>query len=443
MKVKNKALAIIALAIASTTSAQAPPPEQEKAKDHQFDISLFMLAHGELRHGGFDESVTPEDKANFLMSRERIIIDYKQTGLQAKVTAQHNGVWGQKGNGNFNIHEAWAKLSLRNGLFAQVGRQALAYDDERIIGPNDWAMAALSHDVLRVGYEGHGHKAHAILAYNQNAENTSGGTYYKDGAQPYKTMHTLWYHYDLPKVPLGASALFMNIGMQAGEKEGTNDERPRTEYQQLLGAYLHYHPGWMKAEASYYHQFGYNETGLKIDAWMASVKAGWHITPQWSVAAGFDYMSGDKNFAVPSKGTMGLTRHDKVRGFNPIYGSHHKFYGMMDFFYVSTYVNGFTPGLQNLFGGIDYSPIKNLKLKLYYHYLATATRLEGMDLTLGHDLDFEASYAIMPQARLSVGYSYMSGNETMQLLKRADSNGKLRWAWFSLVINPKLFSTKW
>ena len=36
------------------------------------------------------------------------------------------------------------------------------------LGNNDWAMAAMTHDALRLGYEGHGHQLHTFLAYNQN-----------------------------------------------------------------------------------------------------------------------------------------------------------------------------------------------------------------------------------------------------------------------------------
>ena len=372
--------------------------------DNQLDVTLNMLGHGEARVGGLDLT---------------------------------------DGEGSFNLYEAWVKLNAKNGLFAQIGRQALSYDDERIIGPNDWAMAALSHDVLRTGYEGHGHKAHVILGFNQNAENTYGGTYYSGGSQPYKSLLTAWYHYDVPIIPLGASVLFMNIGMQGGVKGGIDDNAPKNRYQQLLGGYLSYSPGKLKAEASYYHQMGHNEDNLKIDAWMASVKAQWQITNRVSALGGFDYLSGDKYFAVPSKGMIGLVRHEAIKGFNPVYGSHHKFYGMMDFFYVSTYVNGFTPGLQNLYAGATYSPLKDLNLKATYHYMATATKLKDMNMTLGHDIDLEASYQIMKDVRLTAGFSYMVGTETMEKLKRADNDDNLRWGWFSLVVSPRIFTTKW
>lgn len=417
--------------------------------ENQLDVTLNMLGHGEARIGGFDMTESNNDDLNrayFLMQRSRLTLDYKRPNLETKVTAQHSGIWGQKGQGGFNLYEAWVKFSADNGLFAQLGRQALSYDDERIIGPNDWAMAALSHDVFRAGFEGHGHKAHAIFAFNQNAENTQGGTFYKDGAQPYKTMMTAWYHYDVPRVPLGASLLFMNIGMQGGEKDGEGDYAPENRYQQLLGGYVSYSPGNLKAEASYYRQMGRNEDNVKIKAWMASFKAtcqfSIHHSPS-SVFGGYDYLSGDEYFAVPPKGGIGLVKHDAIRGFNPLYGSHHKFYGMMDFFYVKTYLNGFTPGLQNLYGGISYSPLKDLRLKASYHYMAMATTLRDIDKTLGHDIDLEASYQVMKDVRLSAGFSYMVGTESMEKLKRADDDNNLHWGWFSLIVSPRLFNTKW
>lgn len=156
-------------------------------------------------------------------------MDYERSGLQAHAVIQNKSVWGSKGNQALNLYEGWVKMSASNGLFAQIGRIALAYDDERIIGTNDFATASLSHDVLRVGYEGHGHTLHAIFGYNQNVERAYANTYYVDGAQYYKTMQTVWYHYDVPTFPLGVSLLFMNMGVQAG-KEGDKDIPPSVQY---------------------------------------------------------------------------------------------------------------------------------------------------------------------------------------------------------------------
>ncbi len=233
---KSSAISFRILATAGLLLLATGVSGQNKEKHNLFSLDLHMMTRGEIRDGGVvkkEDDEVKDDNSSFVLGRERLIVGYEnlrlnkdslstKPWLQLSLNVQHQGIWGQSGKGAFNVHEGWAKLSANNGLFTQVGRQVLAYDDERIIGPNDWSMAGISHDALKLGYEGHGHKVHAILSYNQNAENMEGGTYYQNGAQPYKTMQTVWYHYDIPKIPLGASLLFMNIGMQGGEKVRTN-----------------------------------------------------------------------------------------------------------------------------------------------------------------------------------------------------------------------------
>ena len=445
-----KRFLIVAMAWLALPAGAQTGNDTATVKKNELSIDFQFMGRGESRYGGIDvDEIDPFDeeaedpkpgKSSFVLSRLRLPINYRRDWLEARVTAQHSGVWGQEGKGSFNLYESWVKLTSRQGLFAQVGRVALSYDDGRIIGTDDWAMAALSHDVLRLGYEGHGHKAHAILAYNQNAEvMTTGYSQYRYGAQPYKTMHTLWYHYDVGRFPLGISALFMNIGMQSTK----DDMLDKTIFQHLLGGYLSFNPMKWSLSASYYHQFGHNENNMKIDAWMASAKATFKPSTLYSITAGYDFLSGDKQFAVPSAGQIGMSHHKVIKGFSTVYGSHHQFYGAMDFFYVSTYVNGFTPGLQNTYIGAQVSPVKGLDLSASYHYLATATHLEDKDMTLGHEVELQASYAIARDVRISLGGSFMHGGKTMESLKRLTKDSTLRWGWISLNVNPRIFSTKW
>ena len=138
-----------------------------------------------------------------------------------------------------------------------------------------------------------------------------------------------------------------------------------------------------------------------------------------------------------------MVHHDVIKGFSTVYGSHHQFYGAMDFFYVSAYLNGFTPGLQNAYVGALYSPLKNLTLNASYHYLATATDLDDMEKTLGHEIEFQASYAFTRDVKLAAGTSFMWGGETMERLKRSTNATSLRWGWITLSVNPRIFTTKW
>ena len=430
------------LMIASAAWAQ----EETDEKTHQLTIDAQLMSRGEIRQGGLPGNTEEknENRSAFISNRARMIVGYEHENLAVKVTAQHQGVWGAEGGGKFNIYEAWAHLKTNNGLFARVGRQELVYDDERILGNNDWAMAALYHDALKVGYENHGHQLHATVAYNQNSKNVYGGTFYQNGSQSYKTMQTVWYHYDVPKFPLGASLLFMNVGMQSG-----NEEEYKTTYQQLLGGYMNYHPRNLSVEAAYYRQMGkasldYSSSGeLPIHAWMASIKTTYTFNRQLTGYAGYDYLSGDKEFVVPRQGQMGLTRHSKMSAFTSIFGSTHKFYGAMDFFYVSAYYGTFSPGLQNLFAGTVYKPAKGLSLDVSYHYLATATQLQDLNKTLGHEIEFRGSYQVMKDARIGLGFSFMKATETLELLKRSTDDKKLQWGWLMLNVSPRIFSSKW
>ena len=317
--------------------------------------------------------------------------------------------------------------------------ERLSYDDERILGADDWAMTGNTHDAITLGFNGKMNSLHVMLTYNQNDENMDfGGTYYA-GAFPCKTMQNAWYHFEAPWFPLGLSLLYMNIGMQAGIA-GVNEH---VEWQQVAGGYLNFHHEIVSFEGAYYKQSGKSEKGIKIDAWMASAKAKLKPSKYYGFEAGYDFLSGDDYMAVPSAGMIGLPQHKVIKGFSSIFGSHHKFYGAMDFFYLSTYVNGFTPGLQNAYIGAYTTPIKGLRVDLSYHYLATSLELKDMEKTLGHELEASVSYAILEDLSLSVGMSYMTGTRTMELLKRASDDHNLRWLWVSLNANPRIFSKIW
>ena len=406
--------------------------------DNKFNLNLNVLERGEYLYGVFDgDDITREGVSHFVLGRYRLTADYSRSWLEAKVSLQQAGTWGMAG-GAFSVNQAWVGVKSPKGWFAKLGRQMLAYDDERIIGTNDWSVTAPTHDVLRLGYEGKQHHVHLLLAYNQNPDNMFGQTFYTGGNQPYKSMQTLWYHFNTPKSEFGASLLFMNIGMQNADASA-----PKTYFQQLTGTYLTFKSQHWSLEGSYYYQFGREEHGGIMDAFMGSAKVEVKPNDKYAINAGYDYLSGDQYFAVPVNGGLGLVYHDRIRGFNPIYGSHHQFYGAMDFFYLSTYVNGFTPGLQNAFLGGTYKPVKDLTINASVHYLAIATTLNNYNKTLGQELEFSANYKVTKYFNVEGGYTYLHGTETMEHLKRVSDGQRLHWAYLMLVVNPDLFSTAW
>ena len=417
------------------------------APDNEFTIGAKLKTRGEIRVGGFDDEGDESGnnrRAQFIMGQYRIDLGYKRSDwLEIRLSPQFAGVWGQAG-GTLSLAEGWLSMKHnKTGLFTKIGRQCFEYDDERILGYDDWTMTAPTHDAIKLGYEGYGHKVHVLLAYNQNAENISTGlNYYSDGIQPYKTMQTLWYHYNTPKNFFGVSLLGMIIGVQSKKYDQPN----KTFFQQIFGTYLTLNPSIVNLEGSFYYQMGREEHGIKLNAFMGSAKA--TVTPSdiYNLYAGYDYLSGD-NFPVRVNGGFAAIYHPEANAFTPLFGSHHDFYGAMEFFYFDNYVNNLSPGLQNLYVGGNVSPVRGLKINAAYHFYGITANLKTPDgylnKALGHDIDLNVAYSFANFVTLSAGYSYMRGTNTMEILQNTPDTRRLHWGWLMLTVNPTIFTYAW
>lgn len=427
--------------VAMPSVAMAQGVSAAPGGDGGLTVDFDYMTRGEIRDGGLVVKVEEEvdDFAAFLLERSRLALSYQGRGVSIRMTPQHSGTWGGLGGGTLGMYEAWVQFGSENkGFFTRIGRQDLSYDDQRIFGSDDFSMTGKSHDVLKAGYEGHGHKFHIFGAFNQNESNMDGGTYFTGGYQPYKAMEAAWYHYDFSRFPLGVSLLFINLGMQGND---VSKDGPRTYQQQMAGTFLSFKPEKWGIEAAYYRQFGESEYGIPIEAWMASVKATASLGKHFGLYGGYDYLSGDEYFAVPPQGKVGMVQHEKIRGFSSVYGSHHKFYGAMDFFYVTTYYHGFTPGLQNAYLGAKWTPSEKLTFDASFHSMYIATVLQDAGQGLGHELELSAGYNIRKDLSLSAGYSYMRGSETMVLLKRTSESRQLQWGWVMLTYSPRVLNS--
>lgn len=420
----------LALAVFLLLGNIAMSSAQENTGDQdRFFISAQLRSRGEYRNGALMPRNEGESPAGFINERARLTLGYERKKLSLRFSAQHVGVWGQDAlvdkNGRFILNEAWAGLELSDSWLVQLGRQALVYDDERILGGLDWNVAGRYHDALKIVFHKNGHQLHGIFAFNQNDEYVSGGTFYDSSkTKLYKNMQTLWYHYDFDTTPLGISVLAMNLGQEGGDAATRTSD---TQYMQTVGTHLKFNPGSWNFSGSFYYQTGKNASARSVSAYMGSIRALYHINKTWSVNAGTDYLSGSKS----PDGTY--------KAFNPLYGTHHKFYGAMDYFYASDFRNGYAPGLSDTQVGIGYKASAAVSMGLNYHYFATGVKLDGMKRSLGSEFDYQLDWKIMKDVSLSVGYSVMLGTSTMDVVKGGDHRSWQDWGWVSLNINPQIF----
>lgn len=401
--------------------------------DNQTTVDVQLRPRAEYRNGSLFPRSQGDLPARFITNRARLSLGYERSQLEMRLSAQHVGVWGQDPqidrNGRFILNEAWAKLRFGHGLFAKLGRQPLSYDDERILGALDWNMAGRYHDALKLGYESPQDLLHLILAFNQNDERVIGGTYYKPGAQPYKSMQTLWYAHTGEQFRV--SALAMNIGL-----EGGTEARAETRYQQTFGVNLGVRPDrvW-DLSGAFYYQTGRTAADVSISAWMAALRANIHATEDLSFLIGSDYLSGDDRGSAD------------FEAFNPLYGTHHKFYGAMDYFYASPFANRLNPGLWDNYAGLDVAVTPRLNLGATDHYFSITSDLQSRTGTLskglGTEVDLQLSWKLMKDVNLMAGYSFMFGTETMDYVKGGDHTRWQDWAWLSVNIRTRVFQAAW
>jgi len=413
---------------------------EDKNPENQLIMNLQLRPRAEYRNGALNPRLATDEAAAFINNRTRLSMNYLTKGLSMHLSVQNAGVWGQEAqvtrNANLNVYEAWAQLSSPNGYFLKIGRQVLAYDDERILGALDWNTSGRSHDGLKAGMENNDHKLHLMLAFNQNTESIIGGTYYSQGAQPYKTMQTIWYQFTGSET-FRPSVLFMNLGIEKGNSTLRQSELASM---QTLGTFIVSKPS-STIELSYsaYYQAGKTRTGETISAWMMALQGNYALASNMNLTVGSDYLSGEEN----------ANNNTNYNAFNPLYGSHHKFYGAMDYFYASAFTGNLNPGLWDSYLGLSYKASKSVSMSAFYHYFAiTADLGSGTGINpllkkgLGSEIDLQLDWNVRKDVRLSCGYSTMLGTPSMDRVKGGDHKVWQDWGWISINFSPRILSHK-
>lgn len=392
------------------------------AQENLLSIDAQLRTRGEHNNGAITPLKEGQQCANFISERARMTFDFKRNDLELKASVQHTGLWGdhdlQQTDNHTIMNEAWAKMKFGQNFFAQIGRMQLSYDDERLLGAADWNNDGNWHDALRLGYEDMHNRLHVIAAMNQDKANKSGDYY--DGPMPYKNMQALWYHYQSVMIPFGVSLLAMNVGYERG-----TENHGRTNYLQTIGTDITFHPMSWNIHAAGYYQMG--KTALrKVQAWMASGTIGYTFCPQLGLSAGYDYTSGN-NYDT-----------DKWNAFDALYGTHHKFFGTMDYFGSTL-----SCGLQDIKGSLTSRLSQKVRLNIDYHYLLMARQVGTIDKFIGHEIDAQLTARLKKDITLTAGYSTMLGTETLERIKGGNHDAWQDWAWLQLNINPRILFTKW
>jgi len=403
-----------------------------------------------------------------------------------------------------SVHEAWGEIILANKkdssfahsavdyLSVKAGRQELVYDDQRLLGNLDWLQQARRHDAVVVKLLHKGWQADLGAAFNQNTDAAGyNGTYYTPGNLPpyikdskgnlaptpagliplvnaagfssrsgnpslagapstngmnqnYKAMQFLYVAKKISGTKI-SGLLFADefskyitdsvkniAGTDTGYIYGRRFNQTGVNARLTGGLMATSQFGRQKnwtLQAAFYYQAGKDKDGLNLGAYTSTLSLA-YLSRHFSYTAGWDYVSGNDAFSSST------TNHR----FDPLYGTPHKFWGYMDYFYAGT--GSPAGGLSNPYLKWKYIPTGGrFSLEVDYHYFGLAGAQKDMkgnavSKYLGSEVDGIADYALSKVTALQLGVCWLAASSSMEYAKGlTPGTGRLNASWAYLQIN--------
>ena len=430
----------------------------------QLTVSGQLRTRTEFRDGQGSPAVSDTVPAFFTSQRTRLNFGFASYRFKVYASVQDVRVWGQDASSvnrvttdvldGFMLHEAWGELSLVDtgrvvkNFTLKIGRQELVYDDVRLLGNLDWLQQARRHDAAVLKFGHNGWTAHTGLAFNQNAERKSNHIY--NGVPtgyPASTNGLTAMYKSMQFIYIGRKVQFGNVSFLAFKDDFSKFHFAETDVEKkdpiydrgvwsritLGGHFAGTAFKKLGITASAFYQAGKYREGTSLDEYLLSLSAMYSPIKKFSFGAGIDLTSGN-NGADPAR---------KYQRFDPLYGTPHKFWGYMDYFYVA---DGFgSNGLTNYYLKAKFNPKDDLLISLDAHRFVLPTAVsneagEKLNKSLGTELDITLNYAITGSINLEAGYSSMFSSSTLtsvkvKNIKNADTFSS--WAYLMISIKPE------
>ncbi len=430
----------------------------------QLTVSGQIRTRMEFRDGQGSPAVHDTVPAFFTSQRTRLNFGFVSHRFKVYASVQDVRVWGQDASSihrnttdafdGFMVHEAWGEVSLVDtgkvikNFTVKIGRQELVYDDVRLLGNLDWLQQARRHDAALLKYDHNGWTAHLGVAFNQNAERKSNHIYngaptgYAASTNGMTSMYkSMQFMYVARKLQFGnVSLLAFKDDFSKFHFAETDVERKQPIYDRGVWSRMtfggHFAGTAFKKlgiTASAFYQGGKYREGTSLNEYLLSFSAMYSPARKFSFGGGIDITSGN-NGADPSL---------RYQRFDPLYGTPHKFWGYMDYFYVA---DGFgSNGLINYYVKTKFKPKGSLVISLDAHRFALPAAVtneagEKLDKSLGTEIDLTMNHPITNMINLEAGYSAMFSTSTLtsskvKNIKNADTSSS--WAYVMISIKPE------
>jgi hypothetical protein len=137
----------------------APQVSSEKGKPERIEVGGQIRFRAEVRQNA-DFNSRASDLADFVGQRLRFHIRAKLSDqVETYLQFQDSRLWGQELATNSNdsltdLHQGYFQVNdfLKPGFSLRVGRQEMAYGNDRLIGRGNWDNVGRSFDAVKMGY---------------------------------------------------------------------------------------------------------------------------------------------------------------------------------------------------------------------------------------------------------------------------------------------------
>ncbi len=340
-----------------------------------------VTLNGQIRHRSeFDDKGLTEagDAYLFHLLRTRLGATARPSEhVSAFVQIQDARMFGEEVNtldgsaDKLDLHQAYLGVDVPgiDGLHAKVGRQDLAYGNERLVGAVGWSNVGRTFDgaVLKLTRD----RVSADLFAMQLVAPDE-----MPGSQNLFGLYTAWQINDGHEVDVFALLDNNTNELTAGPDADSN---ARTRF--TPGLRVHGSPGAFDYSLEAIYQTGKEQIILdapltSISAYLIAADAGYKAGAT-HIGAGYTRLSGDDN---PADGTN--------HTFNTLFATNHKLYGLMDYFPRLSGSNG----LQDVSLSVTSAIGRSLRVQVDGHHFAVAESAPEASSSFGQEVDLVLSF---------------------------------------------------
>lgn len=394
----------------------------------QFAIDAQYRNRFELREGYKKLAAEGVNAAVFISQRTRISFSFENEQLKLKFTPQDVRVWGDEqlssSTGVFgdyaslDLFEAFIQIKTGQEGWLSVGRQQLVYDNQRILAARNWNQNGIAYDAVVYKWKSDNWEFHTGSSWNSTGENTSDNFY--DPAR-IKSLSFVWAKHNL------SDNWDFSISHVASGVTRTETEN-KLYFRQTSGFYTKYKANGINISGNLYYQFGKNNTGKSVSAWLADAVISYKTTKSVS-GIGISYLSGNKD-----------TNAETDHLFDVLYGARHRFFGEIDYF---SSFNSHTKqgGLADYYLYFELKLTDQTSLKNTGHYFRLAQTNENTpaNKNLGYENDLVLKCKFSDWGVLEGGYLFFLPTTSLKTIQNVPETKFSQFFYLQLTVTPILF----